>query len=60
MSATMKWMRFHPPGAGVGPSGIGRPAEIFGPLRSSRSAPRRASANAGATLEITSNPNTGV
>ena len=27
----MKWMRFQPPGPGLAPSGIGRPAELFGP-----------------------------
>ena len=49
-SSTMKWMRFQPPGPGVAPSGIGRPAELFGPARSSRRLPRLTSANAGAAL----------
>ena len=30
-SSTMKWMRFQPPGPGLAPSGIGRPAELAGP-----------------------------
>ena len=29
-SSTMKWMRFHPPGPGLAPSAIGRPAELVG------------------------------
>ena len=52
----MKWMRFQPPGPGVRPSGIGRPAELFGPLSSSRSLPRTTSANAGAALERSLKP----
>ena len=56
MSSTSRWMRFHPPGPGTRPSGIGRPAELFGPLSRSLSAPRRTSANAGAALEIGSKP----
>jgi hypothetical protein len=51
MSSTMKWMRFQPPGSGARPSGIDRPAELVGPLRSSRRLPRTTSANAGAALE---------
>ena len=35
-----RWMRFHPPGSGVRPSGIGRPAELFGPLSNRRRLPR--------------------
>ena len=50
MSPTMKCTRFQPPGSGVRPSGIGRPAELFGPLSSSRRPPRTTSANAGAAL----------
>ena len=46
----MKWMRFQPPGPGLAPSGIGRPAELFGPESSSRRLPRLTSANAGAAL----------
>ena len=34
-SLTMRWIRFHPPGDGTVPSGIGRPAELAGPLSSS-------------------------
>jgi hypothetical protein len=34
MSATMRWMRFQPPGPGLVPSGMGRPAELAGPLAS--------------------------
>jgi hypothetical protein len=45
-------MRFQPPGFGRAPSfAIGRPAELVGPLRSSRSAPRFTSANAGGVLD---------
>jgi hypothetical protein len=54
MSSTIRWMRFQPPGSGVRPSGIGRPAELLGPLSSSRSLPRTTSANAGAALERSS------
>src|SRR6516164_4107015 len=43
-------MRFHPPGPGRAPSGIGRPAELFGPLSRSRSDPRVTSAKAGAAF----------
>ena len=43
----MKWMRFHPPGPGMAPSGIGRPAELIGPLSSMRRLPFVTSANAG-------------
>ncbi len=50
MSSTMKWIRFQPPGCGTRPSGIGRPAELAGPLSSRRSLPRTTSANAGAAL----------
>ena len=50
MSSTMKWMRFQPPGPGLAPSGIGRPAELAGPASSSRRLPRLTSANAGAAL----------
>ena len=53
MSSTRKWMRFHPPGPGLRPSGIGRPAELVGPLRSNRRSPRRTSAKAGAMFEST-------
>jgi hypothetical protein len=56
MSLTMRWMRFHPPGEGTVPSGIGRPAELVGPLSRSRSLPRITSANAGAALILTVNP----
>ena len=40
-------MRFQPPGPGLAPSGIGRPAELVGPLSRSRRLPRVTSANAG-------------
>jgi hypothetical protein len=50
MSETTRWMRFHPPGAGWVPSGMGRPAELFGPLSKRRRLPRTTSANAGAAL----------
>ena len=43
----MKWMRFQPPGPGLAPSVIARPAELVGPLNSSRRLPRLTSANAG-------------
>ena len=56
MSSTMKWMRFQPPGSGMRPSGMGRPAELLGPLSSSRRLPRTTSANAGAELERTVKP----
>jgi hypothetical protein len=56
MSSTIKWMRFQPPGRGVRPSGIDRPAELFGPLSSSRRLPRTTSANAGAALERSVKP----
>ena len=52
----MRWMRFQPPGSGVRPSGIGRPAELVGPLSSSRRWPRTTSANAGAALVRSSKP----
>jgi hypothetical protein len=41
-------MRFQPPGPGRSPSGIGRPAELLGPLSNRRSDPSVTSANAGA------------
>src|SRR6266567_3712444 len=44
-------MRFQPPGPGLLPSGIGRPAELVVPLSNRRSDPRVTSANAGAALE---------
>jgi hypothetical protein len=50
MSSTIRWMRFQPPGSGLRPSGIGRPAELFGPASSRRSLPRITSANAGEAL----------
>ncbi len=56
MSSTMKWMRFQPPGPGLRPSGIGRPAELAGPASSSRRLPRVTSANAGAALNRTVKP----
>ena len=56
MSSTIRWMRFQPPGSGERPSGIGRPAELAGPLSSSRSRPRTTSANAGGALVRTVNP----
>ena len=40
-SSTTKWILFQPPGAGIRPSGIGRPAELVGPLSSNRKSPRR-------------------
>jgi hypothetical protein len=46
MSSTVRWMRFHPPGVGVVPSGSGRPAELVGPLSNNRSRPRTTSARA--------------
>src|SRR5205814_4656941 len=49
-------MRFQPPGPGLLPSGIGRPAELFGPLSNRRSDPSATSANAGAALERTVKP----
>ena len=52
----MRWMRFQPPGSGVRPSGIGRPAELSGPLSSRRRWPRTTSANAGAALVRSSKP----
>ena len=55
-SSTMRWIRFQPPGPGVAPSGIGRPAELFGPASSSRRLPRLTSANAGAALVSGSKP----
>ncbi len=55
-SSTMRWMRFQPPGRGCSPSDIGRPAELAGPLSSSRKAPRRTSAKAGAWFDMTSKP----
>jgi hypothetical protein len=41
---------FQPSGPGLAPSCIGRPAELAGPLSSSRRLPRVTSANAGAAL----------
>ena len=43
----MRWMRFHPPGPGCSPSGIGLPAELFGPggPGEMRGAPRRVEAS---------------
>ena len=52
----MRWMRFQPPGPGLAPSGMGRPAELAGPLSSSRRLPRVTSAKAGAALVRTSKP----
>jgi len=52
-SSTMRWMRFQPPGFGRSPSGIGRPAELAGPLSRSLSDARWTSAKAGAWLEST-------
>src|SRR6266446_5330746 len=49
-------MRFQPPGPGLLPSGIGRPAELVGPLSNRRSDPSLTSANAGAALERTVKP----
>jgi hypothetical protein len=43
-------MRFQPPGPGVVPSGIGRPAELVGPASSNRKLPRFTSAKAGDAL----------
>ena len=51
MSWTMRWMRFQPPGSGVRPSGIGRPAELIRPAQRQAQVPRTTSANAGAALE---------
>jgi uncharacterized hydrophobic protein (TIGR00271 family) len=56
MSATMRWIRFQPPGLGLVPSGMGRPAELAGPLSSSRRFPRVTSAKAGTALVRTSKP----
>jgi hypothetical protein len=56
MSPTIRWMRFQPPGPGTVPSGIGRPAELRGPLSSSRRLPRTTSAKAGAALALRVNP----
>jgi hypothetical protein len=53
----MKWTRFQPSGAGVLPWGIGCPAELAGPLSSSRRLPRTTSANVGAALERSEKPN---
>jgi nicotinic acid phosphoribosyltransferase len=47
-SSMMRGIRFQPPGPGCSPSGIGRPAELVGPLSKSRREPRVTSANAGA------------
>src|SRR5262245_44774071 len=44
-------MRFQPPGFGRSPFGMGLPAELVAPLRSSRNDPRATSAKAGACLE---------
>jgi hypothetical protein len=46
-SSTTRWMRFQPPASGRAPSAMGRPAELVGPLSSSRSDPSVTSANAG-------------
>src|SRR5262249_5751602 len=54
MSSTIRWMRFQPPGPGLTPSGMGRPAELVGPLSNSRKLPRVTLANAGAELVSTS------
>src|SRR5262245_51914644 len=43
-----------PPGPGLAPSGMGRPAELVGPLSSSRRLPRVTLANAGPELVSTS------
>src|SRR5438132_1254629 len=56
MSSTTNSMRFQPPGPGLMPSGIGRPAELAAPLRRSRRSPRATSAKAGAALESSVNP----
>jgi hypothetical protein len=49
-------MRFQPPGLGIVPSGMGRLAELAGPLSSSRRLPRVTSVKAGAALLRTSKP----
>jgi hypothetical protein len=49
-------VRFQPPGPGRRPSGIGRPAELLGPLSSDRKSPRATSAKAGAVLEMRVKP----
>src|SRR5258706_1597211 len=49
-------MRFQPPGPGLLPSGIGRPAELVVPLSNRRRDPSATSANAGAALESTVKP----
>ena len=41
MSSTVTTNRFHPPGAGCAPSGIGRAAELAGPLTHRWSSPAR-------------------
>ena len=56
MSSTTRWMRFQPPGPGLAPSGMGRPAELAGPLSSSRRLPRVTSAKAGTALVSNSKP----
>lgn len=55
MSLMIRWIRFQSPGPGRRPSGIGRPAELAGPLSSSRRPPPT-SAKAGADLERTVKP----
>jgi hypothetical protein len=55
-SSTTKWILFQPPGAGLRPSGMGRPAELVGPLRRSRRSPRVTSANAGDAFDSNVNP----
>src|SRR6266540_4158418 len=55
-SSTTNSMRFQPPGLGRRPSGMGRPAELVGPLSSSRRLPRVTSAKAGAALERSVKP----
>jgi hypothetical protein len=52
-------MRFQPPGLGLVPSGMGRPAELAelaGPLSGSRRLPRVTFAKAGTALVRTSKP----
>ena len=47
---------FQPPGPGRAPSGMTRPAELAGPLNSSRRFPRLTSANAGSALDNSLKP----
>src|SRR6266566_3327894 len=49
-------MRFQPPAWGRSPSGIGRSAELAGPLSNSRNDPSVTPANAGAAFESTVKP----